>query len=65
MLVSSTSIRHIFCRSSRQSDHFFFLAMTVVEQSQFSLPTDSGASSESEGSAPLKTSNHIHDPPMD
>jgi hypothetical protein len=25
------------------SDHFFFLAMTVVEQSQFSLPTDSGA----------------------
>ncbi len=48
MLVSP--IRHIFRRSSAR-DHFFFLAMTIVEQSQFSLPTPEPLSSGSEGSS--------------
>jgi hypothetical protein len=36
MLVSP--IRHIFRRSSARN-HLFFPAMTIVEQSQLSLPT--------------------------
>jgi hypothetical protein len=58
MLVSP--IRHIFRRSSAR-DHFFFLAMTIVEQSQFSLPTPEPSSSESEGSS---KDERPHDPPM-
>jgi hypothetical protein len=53
-------IRHIFRRSSARH-HFFFLAMTIIEQSQFSLPTPETSSSESKGSF---KDQQPHDPPM-